>query len=114
MGNYQEQWRRYRVRRRWIITCTIVEFIGFIPFVGEVSIASQRLFPGSDLGLPAAICWGALYLFTGSRLRSFPCPRCGKNFFGGILGDVRVLLQKPRAFLGRECVYCGLPIYSDT
>ncbi len=36
----------------------------------------------------AGVLWGALYLFTGSRLRSFPCPRCGKNFVGKVFfGD---------------------------
>ena len=113
MSDYKSQWRRYTVRRRWIVACMTVQFLAFIPFVGAVSVVSRRLLSGTDLGLPAALLWGILYLFTGSRLRSFPCPRCGKNFFGGILGDTRILFNKPRAFFGRECVYCGLGKYAD-
>jgi len=90
----------------------IVEFVAFIPFVGIISVASRRLF-SLDLALPAGLVWGILYIYTASRLRSFLCPRCGKNFVGGILGDSSLLLSKPRAFFGRECAYCGLEKYSD-
>jgi hypothetical protein len=88
----------------------IVEFLAFIPVVGLISVASRRLL-SIDLALPAALLWGVLYIYTISRLRSFLCPRCGKNFVGGILGDSRLLFSKPRAFFGRECAYCGLELY---
>ena len=91
----------------------IVEFLAFIPVVGAVAVASRRLLSGTDLALPAAVFWGILYVFTVSRLRKFPCPRCGKNLFGGILGDSRILFNNPRTFFGRECVYCGLKKYGD-
>ena len=89
----------------------IAEFLGFIPFVGLVSVASRKLLSGTDLAFTAALLWGMLYLYTGSRLRSFPCPRCGKNFFGGIVGDSSLLFSRPKAFFGRQCAYCGLEKY---
>lgn len=113
MSDYESEWKRYRVRRRWIVACAIVEFLAFIPVVGAVAVVSRKLLSSTDLALPAAVAWGILYIFTGSRLRKFPCPRCGKNFFGGILGDSSLLFSRPRAFLGRQCAYCGLEKYSD-
>jgi hypothetical protein len=111
MADYREQWRRYKVRERWIVAVMILEFVGFLPFIAVVSIASKRLIPGTDVPANAAIVgWMALFLFTGTRLRTFRCPRCGKNFSGGIFGDIRVLIRSPKAFFGKECVYCGLPM----
>jgi hypothetical protein len=91
----------------------IVGFLAFVPVVGAVAVGSRKLLSSTDLALPAAVAWGILYMFTGSRLRKFPCPRCGKNFFGGILGDARILFNSPRAFFGQECVFCGLEKYGD-
>jgi hypothetical protein len=73
MSNYQTQWERYRVRRRWIIAFTIIEFLGFIPIVGIVGLLTNK-FLGRNLWVLAAIFYGALYLFTGSRLRVLCCP----------------------------------------
>src|ERR1700739_1940285 len=87
------------------------EFLGFFPFVGLFSVVSKRLLSGTDLAFAAALLWGILYVYTGSRLRSFPCPRCGKNFFGGILGDSSLVFSRPGAFFGRQCAYCGLEKY---
>lgn len=112
MSSYQIQWEQYRTRRTKIAACMIVEFLAFIPFVGVISVASRRLF-SINLAFPAALLWGILYIYTVSRLRSFLCPRCGKNFLGGILGNSSLLFSKPRAFFGRECAYCGLEKYSD-
>jgi len=112
MSSYQIQWEEYRTRRRKIVACMIIEFLAFVPVVGIVSLASRRLF-SIDLAFPAMLLWGILYIYTGSRLRSFLCPRCGKNFVGGILGDSSLLFSKPRAFIGRECANCGLEKYGD-
>lgn len=112
MSDHESEWKRYRVRRRWIVASMIVEFLAFIPVVGAVAVVSRKLLSSTDLALPAAVAWGMLYMFTVSRLRKFPCPRCGKNFFGGILSDSSLIFSRPRAFLGRQCAYCGLEKYS--
>ena len=87
--------------------CVIGEFLAFPFFIGLVMHVGKRFFSFSHLWLPATVCWGTLYLFTLSRLRTFPCPRCGKNFFGGFLGN-------PRNLLNRTCENCGLKRYEGT
>jgi hypothetical protein len=103
VSDYVSEWRRYRVRRRWILTSLIVEFLAFIPVVGAVAVVSRKLFSSNHLALPAALAWGILYIFTVSRLVKFPCPRCGKNFFGGIRGDARILPNSPSLDYSRFC-----------
>lgn len=101
---YHSEWQTFRRRRTCIFVAIIAEFLLFLPFVALVAIAERHLFSTNKLAFPAALMWGALYLFTASRLRSFPCPRCGKNFFGGIFAT-------PKAMLGRTCANCGLRRY---
>jgi hypothetical protein len=103
--DYHCEWERYRQRRNRIALYLVVEFLGYLPFVALVVSAERRLFGTTNLGLPAALAWGALYLYTGSRLRSFPCPRCGKNFFAG-------LFATPWKILARKCAHCRLPMYA--
>jgi hypothetical protein len=114
MTNYQTQWESYRVRRRWIIACIIVEFLGFIPFVGIVGIASIKHF-GRDFSMVGAILFMSLYLYTGSRLRKLRCPRCGQNYFGDFSALFGGLIAPGRRYslFGKECAYCGLRKYSN-
>ena len=89
----------------WLGVLVCVEFIAFIPFIVFMERLLRHLFPTGDLPfLTASFMFGALYFFTGSRLRRFPCPRCGKNFFGGFFAT-------PRTVLGRNCANCGLRKY---
>jgi hypothetical protein len=82
-----------------------VEFLAFIPFVAFMERALRNVFPtGNSAFMAAVLMFGAVYLFTGSRLRSFPCPRCGENFFGGFFAT-------PGTVLGRSCANCGLRKY---
>ena len=103
--HYQSQWRAYRKRRVWLAVLVCVEFLAFFPFMGIVEAVARRVFSSDKIAFMAAfLLFGALYLFTGSRFRSFPCPRCGKNFFGGFFAT-------PATVLGRNCANCGLPKY---
>ena len=99
--NYPSEWLAFRRRRNRIAICMVAEFLAFLPFVGLVATVERRLFSTHNMAFPAALIWGALYLFTVSRLRSLPCPRCGKNFFGGFFAT-------PGNVLGRKCANCGL------
>ena len=98
---YQNEWENYRKRRNLIVLFMVAEFLAFLPFVGLVVTAERLLFKTNSLTMPAALIWGALYLFTISRLRSFPCPRCGQNYFGGFFAT-------PGNVLGNKCANCGL------
>ena len=48
----------------------------------------------------------ALYIVAGSRLKYFPCPRCGARFIWG-LGFFSMSLQS-------HCSHCGLPKYPES
>src|SRR5258708_6052964 len=98
---YQREWQAYRRRRNRLAVYIAAEFLAFLPFVALVATVERRLFSTGNLAMPAAICWAGLYLFTGSRLRNFPCPRCGRNFFGGFFAT-------PGNVMGRKCANCGL------
>ncbi len=104
---YQSEWKAYRKRRTWLAVLVCVEFLAFIPFMALVEPLLRSMLSNEKLGFLATfLLFGAVYLFTGSRLRSFACPRCGANFFGGIFVS-RITL---RAVLGR-CANCGLRKY---
>jgi hypothetical protein len=108
--SYQEQWQAYRVRRRNLVLLLLAQFIGIIPFLSFVAFIDRKLFSVTSLVMPAAFVWALWYLSTAFRLRSFPCPRCGKNFLDSIFNSYR----NPRAYLfGRECFYCGLRKFAD-
>jgi hypothetical protein len=114
MTDYQTQWESYRLRRRWIIAFIVIEFLGFILFIGIVGIESTKHF-GRDFSLVAMILFMALYLHTGSRLRELRCPRCGQNYFGDFSALFGGLIAPRRRYslFGKECAYCGLRKYSN-
>jgi hypothetical protein len=102
---YQSQWQNYRERRTRLGVLVLVEFLAFIPFVALVEKALRHVLPaGNSAFLTAGFMFGAIYLYTGSRLRTFPCPRCGENFFGGFFAT-------PKTMLGPSCANCGLRKY---
>ncbi len=105
--NYQNDWLAFRKRRKRLAILLVVEFLGFLPFVGLVVTIEKHFFSTARMAIPAAFFWGALYLFTGSQLRRFPCPRCGKNFFG------RVFARSGGDLRGQKCAYCGLQRYAE-
>ena len=101
---YHSQWQAFRKHRNKIALLLAAEFLAFLPFVALVATVERHLFSTGKVAFPAALLWGALYAFTGLRLRTFPCPRCGKNFFGGVFGTGNVF--------GRSCANCGLGRYA--
>jgi hypothetical protein len=111
MNSYNHDWETFRAHKRRIVVCMFAEFFGFFPFLLLVATIDRKLFSTTSLVPLAAFIWAALYLFTLFRLRSFPCPRCKKNFFGGFFGSLSTL-STPAAFFGRQCVHCGLRKYA--
>ncbi len=103
---YRRQWQAFRSHRNMIAVFLLAEFLGFLPFIALVASVEKHLFSTDKMFFPAALSWGALYIFTASRLRNFPCPRCGKNFFGGFFAT-------PETVLGRNCANCGLRRYAE-
>ena len=103
---YQRQWQAYRRRRSRLAVLLIAEFMAFFPFLILVATVEKGLFSTNKAVFPATLLWGAVYLFTGSRLRNFPCPRSGKNFFGGYFAKIDNVL-------GQKCANCGLRRYAE-
>lgn len=94
---YQSQWQAYRARRNWLGLVLCIEFLAFIPFMALMERVFRHFVPAGNFAfLAASAIVATLYLFTVSRLRSFPCPRCGKNYFGGFFA-------RPGTVLGRNC-----------
>ena len=98
---YQRQWQAYRRRRTIVLALMIGTFLGFFPFGVLVATIEQRLFHSDKFFFPAMVVYGVAFVLTGAELRRFPCPRCGKNFFGPVYGRQK----NPR---GRNCESCGL------
>lgn len=98
---YPTEWEKYRRRRNRIGLYTVAEFLLFIPFQALVATVERRLFLTDQLTRFVMIIWMTLYIFTGSRLRVFPCPRCKRNFFGGFFATSATVF-------GNKCAYCGL------
>jgi hypothetical protein len=101
---YQNQWQAYRKHQTLLGVLLIAEFLAFVPFVVLVVTLEKSLFQTNKMFLPAAIFWGAIYMFTGAQLRRFSCPRCKENFFGGFFAT-------PTTVMGRSCANCGLRKY---
>jgi hypothetical protein len=58
--------------------------------------------------LRAAVALGYLgaVVLTQSRLNSWPCPRCGRHYFGGWRAAYNPLVWF--SLSSRKCVHCGL------
>ena len=87
----------------------IVEVLGFIPVLGNFGPL-----PKKDLGQHfwpiATITWVTLYLLIAFRLRFFPCPRCGKSYFGSFLALIGGYDSPGHRYslFSKECANCGL------
>jgi hypothetical protein len=105
---YQHQWQAYSARKWRLFVLLCVEFVAFIPFIVFSEKALKYVFPTGDLAFVTAnLVFGTVYIVTATRLRNFPCPRCGKNFFGGFFAT-------PETMLGRSCANCGLRKYEGS
>ncbi|MBB5061186.1 hypothetical protein HDF16_005922 [Granulicella aggregans] len=103
---YRCQWQAFRSHRNRIAAIMVAEFLGFIPFGALVASTERHFFSTDKMFFPAMLLWGALYLFTVSRLRNFPCPRCSRNFFGGFFAT-------PETVFARKCANCGLRRFAE-
>jgi len=103
---YQRQWQRMRNRRNLFAVVLVIEFLGFFPFGILVTSVERRFGLADKIFDRAMLCYGILYMLTASRLRRFPCPRYGKNFFGGFFATTETVM-------GRNCANCGLRRYAE-
>jgi hypothetical protein len=97
--DYSEHWRRYRRLRNVLL----VLWIGFIPGLAALTVASQA-FGGATLWTVVALVWILATGRVGSVMTTLECPRCGQRFSEGFW------LNQP--FLTKKCVHCGLPKYA--
>lgn len=101
MSDYQRDWQEYKRRRNqfWLV------FASYVPVCATVAFVSKKLFDTLIPGFVVAFFWMGLFVFAGTRVRMWPCPRCGKWFSGTWWYDL--------SFLARRCVHCGLRKYEN-
>jgi hypothetical protein len=101
MDEYEDRWRELKRRRNQLLFA----FIGYVPITLAFGVLTERLFHSDKPGFVFAILWMLYFGVAGFRYNVFPCPRCGKWFFGTWFYH--------NSF-ARRCVHCKLPIYSTT
>ena len=101
MSDYSPEWQAYKRRRNqfWLV------FAGYMPVCIAAAFVSLKLFHTLTLGFVAAFFWTGLFVFTGSRVQMWECPRCGKPFSATWWYNL--------SFLARRCVHCGLRKYEN-
>ena len=114
MNLYQNEWEAYRLRKKKLIFCGIAVFLGVFPFLSLVAFIDRKLFSSTSMVFPASLVWAAFHMSIWFRLRVFSCPRYGRNFSAGIFHKPADLLVRPNAFLGRQCVHCGLRKFAES
>lgn len=90
-------WNEYRKRRNFAI------IVGFAPVVFPLEVLAFRSFHTFVPAYVLAAAWIILFTIAWNRVAWFPCPRCGKWFFGKRWGNM----------FARRCAHCGLRKYSD-
>lgn len=116
MNDYSTQWAAYLTHKGKIVRLLLLELAAFFPSLFLIAYLQSRQSPPRSLVVPAIYAWLPILLITAFRLRFFPCPRCGKNYFGGVpsLFNPVLLIRSPRAFAGWACVHCGLRKFADS
>jgi hypothetical protein len=91
-----DPWNDLRRRQRLVM----VAMIGFLP-VSLLVGGGIGWLPQWRWALPvAAVGWLALFALASARMRSFPCPLCGKPFFHTFF---------VHNDFARRCVHCRWP-----
>jgi hypothetical protein len=102
MADYRQDWEEYRrFRNQWLLV-----ILTYVPVCGAVAFVSGRLLHTLAPAFVAAFLWMALFVFTGTRLSVWRCPRCGEWFSS--------TWWYRKGFLARRCVHCGLRKYQES
>ena len=94
-------WEEYR--SLWLKGMCVA--IGCFLVVTSVNILAEDQTVRNVVIPVAVILWPLAIVWMSLKLQKFPCPRCGKPFFGTKLTGVS-MWQK-------ECLYCRLPKWKD-
>jgi predicted RNA-binding Zn-ribbon protein involved in translation (DUF1610 family) len=103
--SYDAAWRDYRRRRTTFLGAgaLLVLVVAFM-LVGRYQVLSYWW----ALGILAPFTWyGVAY----ARFSSWPCPRCGQQFFVRSLSWTTFL--SPTNIYAKRCVHCGLPKWAS-
>src|SRR6202035_3117932 len=96
--SYDVAWREYRRVR----LTAIVSLLGFLPFLGCVTILFERMHWNEYVGFAFDAAYLLWMSFSNIRYALWPCPRCGKAYRG------------LRPYTGNQCFYCRLPKWADS
>jgi len=97
--NYAKQWQSYRNHRNWFwLICA-----SYLPGVYFGSLSVSYFVPSfhEQSFLLLALMWMAGFAYTGIKVNTWPCPRCGQRFSARDNYNL--------SLLARKCVHCGLP-----
>lgn len=101
-ADYKKAWEDYKWRNNlfWLT------WISGVPVIALVHWAPARLFPSiiEVIMTISGILWMSLFIFAGTRLGLFRCPRCRKRF-GRRNGYHNTFASR--------CMNCGLKKYSS-
>jgi hypothetical protein len=99
MSDYQQEWQEYkRIRNQfWLV------FASYAPVCYVVGLVSIKFLHTFAPAFVVAFLYMGLFIFTGSRMQLWRCPRCGKWFSATWWYNL--------SFLARRCVHCGLRKY---
>ena len=102
MEDYSANWQAYRKLRNlwWLV------FLAYTPGAMAIALLGNYLFGSFSLGYAAAMVWIVAFVILGTRLNTWPCPRCGKWFCA--------TWWYSKSFFARKCVHCGLPKYANS
>lgn len=99
MADYTQDWNDYRRVRNQ----ALIALVAFVP-IRLIDLLAGKLFGQSttlDFLIPILVLvWILSVLITGSRLASWPCPRCGGRFSS-------MWWARGLAFLAQSCANCG-------
>jgi len=100
MADYTQDWNDYRRVRNH----ALLALLGFVP-IRLIDLLIVKLFGQSmmvDFLIPILVlAWILSVLIAGSRLATWPCPRCGGRFSSR-------WWDKGLAFVAQSCANCGL------
>ncbi len=99
-SDYRASWSRYKKRR----VLFVLAFLGYVPICDAFAKLTKRVFGTFDPAFILALVWMAMFYIAGTRLLSWPCPKCGKCFSG--------TGWQNKGLLAPKCVHCGLPKYA--
>ncbi|MFZ0821022.1 MAG: hypothetical protein WAM91_13200 [Candidatus Acidiferrales bacterium] len=100
MGVYTSAWSTYKARRNAALAAFVCELILFVAIFFLTT--HTREYEGA---VAALFAMAATNMYFSYRWTAWPCPKCGKSFFGG--GRVNPIASITLSAMVKNCRRCG-------